>query len=124
MSSRVDQLRPSRTLPRVILYRHPVDFRKSYRGLAAVVEFELDQDPTDGTLYVFVNRHHNRIKIVFWERNGFVLYYKALSEDRFVWPVEQEDQMSLDGEALNWLLDGVDLRAIKPHKTLENRAFF
>jgi len=89
-----------------------------------MVEFELEQNPTDGTLYVFVNRHHNRIKIVFWERNGFVLYYKALSEDRFVWPVDEDDQMAIDGDALNWLLDGIDLRALKPHKSIGNSAFF
>ena len=74
-------LRPAAEIPAIYLHRDPVDFRKSYRGLSQIVELELGHDPFSGMLYVFCNRHRNRIKCLFWERTGFVLYYKALSED-------------------------------------------
>ncbi|RIZ69487.1 MAG: hypothetical protein D0528_04005 [Methylococcales bacterium] len=53
---------------------------------AAIVETELGHNPFDGGLYVFTNKHHTKIKCLFWENTGFVLYYKALVEDRFKWP--------------------------------------
>lgn len=73
-------LRPPASLARVYLYRDPVDFRKSYRGLSVLVEQEIGHSPFSGDLYVFVNRDRSRIKMLFWERNGFVLYYKALAD--------------------------------------------
>ncbi len=79
---------------------------------------ELGHDPFSGTLYVFVNKAKNKIKILFWENNGFVLYYKALAEETFRWPEPGEQVMTIDGEQLNWLLDGYDLAAMTPHKVL------
>ena len=111
-------LRPDAAIERLYLYRHPVDFRKSYRGLSAIVEMELGHDPFSGTLYVFVNRARNKIKILLWEDTGFVLYYKALAEERFRWPAAAERTMTLTGEQLNWLLDGYDISAMTPHKAL------
>jgi transposase len=115
-------LRPSSALAKVYLYRQPVDFRKSYRGLAALVEQELKHNPFSGVLYVFCNRHRNRIKCLFWEDNGFVLYYKALAEDRFRWPKERDTLLTITGQQLNWLLDGYDLAQMKGHKKLHYEA--
>lgn len=103
----------------MFLYRYPVDFRKSYRGLSAIVEMELGHDPFSGSLYAFCNRARDKIKILLWEDNGFVLYYKALAEERFRWPGPGEKTMSLTGEQLNWLLDGYDIEAMTPHRTLD-----
>lgn len=102
----------------MFLYRYPVDFRKSYRGLAAIVEMELEHDPFSGALYAFVNRARDKIKLLFWEDTGFVLYYKALAEERFRWPEPGERLMTIDGEQLNWLLDGYDIAAMQPHKSV------
>ena len=109
-------MRPSRHLPCIYLYREPVDFRKSYRGLAALVEQELGHDPYAGYLYAFTNRHRSKIKCLFWEDTGFVLYYKSLSEDRFCWPKKTDTLLTLNGEQLNWLLDGYDISLMKPHQ--------
>lgn len=79
-------LRPAYDMPKIYLYRNPVDFRKSFRGLAAIVEQELGHNPFDGGLYAFTNRQRNKIKCLFWEDNGFVLYYKSLAEEKFRWP--------------------------------------
>ena len=112
-------IRPNRSLPRVYLYRFPVDFRKSFRGLAAIVEHEFGHNPFQGELYAFTNRQRNKIKCLFWEDNGFVLYYKSLVEEKFNWPKQGDELVSLTGEQLNWLLDGYDVNAMKPHKKLQ-----
>ena len=112
-------LRPNRQLPAVFLYRHPVDFRKSHRGLTSIVQMELGHDPFSGTLYVFRNRASNKIKIVFWEDNGFVMYYKSLAEEKFHWPENGEQLLTITGEQLNWLIDGYDIASMKPHRILQ-----
>ena len=111
-------LRPSNRLAQVYLYRQPVDFRRGYRGLAAIVEQELGHNPFSGTLYAFVNRRRTRIKCLFWEENGFVLYYKALAEEKFHWPRSDQAVLTISGQQLNWLLDGYDLGQMQGHKKL------
>ena len=111
-------MRPSLTLSKVFIYRDPIDFRKAHRGLAALVEMELGHNPFDGFLYAFTNRQRNKIKCLFWEDNGFVLYYKSLSEGKFKWPKKSDELITMTGEKLNWLLDGYDVMAMKPHKKL------
>ena len=59
-------LRPNLSLPKVYLYRKPVDFRKGHRGLGAIIEQELAHDPFSGTRYVFIHRQHNKLKALFW----------------------------------------------------------
>jgi len=115
-------LRPSLSLPEIYLYRAPVDFRKQAQGLAVLVEQELGHNPFTGALYAFTNKHRNKIKCLMWEDNGFVLYYKALAEEKFKWPKASDELMSLTGEQINWLLDGYDIALLKGHKTLNYEA--
>ncbi len=117
-------LRPSLDVPKVFLYREAVDFRKQSNGLVAIVERELGHNLFDGGLYVFTNRHRNKIKCLMWEDNGFVLYYKALAEEQFKWPDLDEEIISLTGTKINWLLDGYDLAAMKGHKVLHYESVF
>jgi transposase len=111
-------MRPPLSLVRVFLHREPIDFRKSWRGLAAIVELEMRGNPFDGSLYAFTNRQRDKIKCLFWENNGFVLYYKALAEEKFKWPKSEEQVVTLTGQQINWLLDGYDITVMKPHKKL------
>lgn len=111
-------LRPSLSLPEIYLYREPIDFRKQAQGLALLVEQELGHNPFSGALYAFTNRQRNKIKCLMWEDNGFVLYYKALAEEKFKWPKRTEEVISLTGEQINWLLDGYDIGLLTGHKTL------
>lgn len=115
-------LRPSRTMPEIYLYRAPVDFRKQANGLALLIERELGRSPFTGALYAFTNRQRNKIKCLMWEDNGFVLYYKALAEEKFKWPRPADELMPLTGEQINWLLDGYDISLLQGHKTLHYEA--
>ena len=115
-------MRPANDLPVVYLCRDAVDFRKGINGLAILVEETLQLDPFSEHLFVFCNRRRNRIKILYWERNGFCLWQKRLERDRFAWPRDDEALVTLTGKQLNWLLDGVDLWALRPHKRLAYRS--
>lgn len=117
-------MRPSIQLTQIFLYRDPIDFRKSHRGLAAIVEVELCHNPFEGHLYAFTNRQRNKIKCLFWEENGFVLYYKSLAEAKFKWPKKTDPLITVTGEQINWLLDGYDIMEMKPHKTLDYESVY
>ena len=116
--------RPSLTLTSIYLYRDPVDFRKQVAGLTAIVEQELGHNPFDGGLYAFTNRQRNKIKCLHWEDSGFILYYKALAEEKFRWPRGDDTLVSLSGQQINWLLDGYDITQMKAHKKLHYETAF
>ena len=116
--------RPAEEMPNIFLYQQPIDFRKGPRGLAAIVEMELDHDVFDGGLYAFTNRRRDKIKCLFWEDNGFVLYYKSLAEEKFHWPKGDEDLVSLTSQQINWLLDGYDISQLKAHTKLRYESVF
>jgi len=117
-------LRPALDMPNIYLYQEPVDFRKSFRGLAAIVEQELGHNPFKGGFYAFTNRRRNKIKCLYWEDNGFVLYYKSLAEEKFRWPGQGEAVVSLSGQQINWLLDGYDISLMKGHKKLSYESVY
>ena len=99
---------------KVFLHWDAVDFRKSINGLAMLVEQALGLDPFAQAVYVFRNRRCDRIKMLGWDRNGFWLLLKRLDEDRFIWPREAA-VTTLSVEQLHWLLDGIDINAMRRH---------
>jgi transposase len=88
------------------------DMRNGIDGLCAQVA-AMKKDPLKGHLFVFVGRRRDRLKILFWDKNGFVLYLKRLERGRFQLPVADETRshVSLDATELAMLLDGIDLNA-------------
>lgn len=106
---------------KVYVHREAVDFRKSINGLAALVEQSMGLDPFAPALYAFRNRRRDRIKILGWGGNGFWLLMKRLEEDRFVWPRRQQVVMELSTEQLHWLLEGIDIDAVRRHPARQYR---
>lgn len=109
-------LRPGNEI-QVYLYNEPVDMRKSMNGLSILVEQEMELSPTMDALFVFCNRGRDKIKLLCWERNGFIVWYKRLEKQRFRWPCVNET-LHLTGQELNWLLDGFDIFNNQPHSPL------
>src|SRR5512144_1224591 len=95
----------------IYLAREPVDLRKSIDGLSLLVSQGLGQDPFSAQLFVFTNHHRDKLKALYYDVNGFVLYYKRLERGRFRWPVIVPDQTSLriDYRQLQWLLSGLSI---------------
>ena len=115
-------IRPAPDLPVVYVCVAPVDFRKQIDGLAALVQAVLRLDPFSEQLYVFTNRRRNRVRILYWEGSGFVLWQKRLERERFYWPRSARDVVTLTGRELNFLLDGYDLRRWRGHQRLQYAA--
>ena len=98
----------TRSVRRILASRDPVDMRKSFDGLVAVVRNTLGEDPLSGSLFVFVNRRGNYLKLVYWDRTGFCLFAKRLERGRFTLPGEAMT-CELSEEAFHLILDGIPL---------------
>ena len=98
---------------RIFVAVAPCDMRKSFSGLWGVACEHLDEDPKDGALFVFSNKRRNRLKILYADRSGVCVLAKRLEKGSFHWPTSalgQSVKIRLAPEALQLLLDGVDLR--------------
>ena len=103
----------------IFVYRHPVDMRKQIDGLATIVSSQLHRDPSDRSLYLFINRGRDKIKLLIWHLNGYWLLYKRLERQRFQWPDWfTDDGIELSAEQLDHLLDGYNLNGMRPHRSL------
>lgn len=102
---------------KIYLHREPVDFRKSINGLSAIVQEEMKLNPFESGLFIFICSRRKRIKILYWDRTGFALWYKKLEEDLFPWPKDLEaETIEISSKELEWILDGINIWKIKPHK--------
>jgi transposase len=109
------------TLPRsvrIFLSSGAQDMRKSIDGLMAIVEHELEGDAYSGHLFVFVSRRGDRVKILTWDKGGFVLYYKRLERGHFRLPHLDPDAMAveIDATQLSMLLGGIDYSRVRRPK--------
>jgi len=107
----------------ILLYSKPTDMRKSIDGLSIIISKELDLNPTDEMIFVFYNKAKDKIKILWWQTNGFCLYYKRLKKQRFKMPAIKNKTIKIESRELRWLLDGLDLSKIKKHKKLKYTNF-
>lgn len=103
---------------KVYLAPGATDLRKAINGLSILVENQMELDPFSGYLFGFCNRKRTTIKILYWDRNGFCLWMKRLEAERFCWPKENAASVSISNRELSWLLDGLDIRQKRAHRSL------
>lgn len=107
------------TLPSVMfLSTRATDMRKSIDGLCGEVQEYLGCNSLDGSLFIFYNRQRDKLKLLFWERDGYWVLYKRLEAGTFQMPVAQDgiSRIALDGEQLQLILSGIDLNSVKHRK--------
>jgi len=98
------------------------DLRKSIDALAAIVQEGFALNPFSPALFVFCNRHHDKLKILQWEHNGFWLHYRRLEKGKFQWPAQTgSGTMTIDPRQLRWLLDGLTLTQKQAHPEVTAR---
>lgn len=107
-------IRPSNSSLKVYVYSEPVDMRKQIDGLAALVKTEMELDPFAKSLFVFSNKRRDKLKILAWDKNGFLVWYKRLEKQRFSKLKGHQIRM-LNIKELNLYLDGYDIDRFKPH---------
>ena len=102
---------------KIFLYCHATDMRKGFDGLSGIIRDELKQEPTDGSLFLFINRRGDRIKILYWDRDGLALWYKRLEAGTFERSTDRDKSVvKIDATELSMLLGGVSLAKTKRRK--------
>jgi transposase len=103
---------------KVLVATKPVDFRKGMDGLARLVKEDLRADPYSGVVYVFRAKRADRVKLLWWDGTGVVLYAKRLEQGAFRWPKITDGAMRLTPAQLAALIDGMDwTRVMAPRRT-------
>jgi transposase len=98
---------------RIWLATRPTDLRKSFDTLAEVVRQQLQVDPLSGQLFVFRNKRGDRIKLLYWDEDGFVIIYKRLEAGTFRFPQADGASLQIRAADLHMLIDGVDMDTVK-----------
>jgi transposase len=98
---------------RIYAYTQPTDMRKGFNGLSGIIRSEFHADPTDGSLFLFINRRRDRLKILHFDGGGFWLYYRLLESGTFETLVAPDGscRLQIDATQLSMLLSGVSLAA-------------
>jgi len=94
---------------RIFLAVEPADMRKGFDGLSQLVRERIDQDPLSGHLFVFRNRRRDRVKILYWDRDGLALWYKRLEKGTFRFPEAKDGRVEVTPAEMAAVLEGIDL---------------
>jgi transposase len=106
---------------RIFLCTRPTDMRKSFDGLTGLVQECFRQDPLTGHLFLFVNRRRDRIKILYFDRDGLAIWYKRLEAGSFEMPLAAEkDGIELRPAQLAMILSGIDMRSARQRKRFQH----
>ena len=107
---------------KVYLCTVPCDMRRSFDGLSLLAEHVVQCNPLSGHLFVYCNRRTDRLKILYWDHNGFWLYYRRLERGHFRWPSAGSGQtLSITRRQLGWMLDGLALQQSQAHSPVTAR---
>ena len=107
------------TLPntRIFLCKNPVNMRKSFEGLGAIIEQLFPGELLSGALFIFLNRQRNSIKALFWDQDGFAIWYKRLEKGSFACNMQNN---TLDKRELLMLFEGIIPQKMRPKFCLKN----
>lgn len=98
---------------RIFLCVEPTDMRRGFDRLAEMVRQVIGQDPLSGHLFVFRSRMGNRLKLLYWDRDGFSLWYKRLEKGRFPVPGKVGEDFRIDGRTLAMMLEGLEEASVR-----------
>jgi transposase len=107
---------------KIYLCRAPIDMRKSYDTLAAMVSSHLGEDPLSGSLFVFLNQPRNRVKILYYETGGMAIWMKRLECGTFALPFGEGMKQKIDAVTLSMLLEGMRVVQSKRHELPQTKA--
>lgn len=99
------------------------DMRKSIDGLMSIVAHAYQMDSYSNSLYLFCSRRSDRIKALYYEKDGFTMLYKRLESGRYQWPRNKDEVRLLSRQQLRWLLEGLTIEQPKAIGSIKNRFF-
>lgn len=105
------------------LHPKPIDFRKQIDGLVLIIADHLQMNPASGQLFLFRNKQRDKLKMLYWEHNGFWLLYRRLEKGRFKFPDLSKAVIELNRDEFSWLLSGLDFTKHNSFKPLNPTLF-
>lgn len=103
---------------RYFIYRSGCDMRKGYDGLCGVVRNEWKKNPLSGDVFIFLSKQRNKIKLLHWQNDGFVIYSKRLEKGTFELP--KDNSIAITAHQLQFIMDGIYLSSIKKRMRYEH----
>ena len=110
---------------KIFLYAPAADLRRGYDGLAAIVEGAMDEDPLSGSLFIFVNKRRNRIKLLYWDRDGYAIWMKRLESGTLEVPRADDAEttsLKITASQLSLILEGIELSSVRRRKRFQLRS--
>lgn len=108
------------------LYQGNADMRKGFDSLSGLVSSQMQLDALSGSVFIFLNKKHNQVKLLLWEGDGFALYYKRLEQGTYELPLaehrnDKNDSLSLSSQQLQLILQGISLRSVQRRKRYQHK---
>lgn len=107
----------------IYLANYPVDMRKSINGLMLIIHSEFGHNPTSGAYYIFCNRACDKLKVLYWDTNGFALWYKRLEKHRFQFRYRTDQRLELNADQFQYLLSGLPWYQYPTRQKLQYQIF-
>lgn len=104
------------TSARIWLYTQPTDMRQSFNGLIGLVRTRLQEIPSSGQYFVFVNRRKTQMKILYFEPSGYCIWMKRLEQGQFNYQASDPDKQGIDVTRLQWLIEGIEVQKYRQFK--------
>jgi len=109
----------------IFVYTDVVDMRKAINGLAILVAEQLDCSPQSGDVFIFRNKARDKVKVLVWDKNGFIMHYKRLEKGRFKFPKTANGlKYAITKDQLSWLLAGLDFILMNDFNSLNYESFY
>jgi transposase len=110
---------------KIFLNGEAADLRRGYDGLAAIVQDKMDEDPLSGSLFIFVNKRGNRIKLLYWDKDGYAIWMKRLERGSFELPrTDKADtpRVKITASQLSLILEGIELSSVPRRRRYQLRS--
>lgn len=107
---------------RIFLCTQHADMRRSFDGLAMMTEQIVRESPFSGHLFVFRNRRGDRVKILYWDRDGYAIWYKRLEKGIFLFPPDEDGRVEVEAADLAMVLEGIDRKTVRRRQRFVRQA--
>ena len=107
---------------KIYLHNGPVDMRKSFDGLFGIVSASFERDVRDGGLFLFINRRRDRLKLLYWDEDGYALWYKRLERGTFELPRSRDRDVArvkITATQLSLILGGIELGSVRRRRRFQ-----
>src|SRR5574344_2718190 len=109
-------------IPEIYLTCGFTDLRKSIDGYSSIVQDTFNISPMKNALFIFCNKHKDKIKILYWDKDGFWLLYKRLDQSKFKWPKKANEIKMINIKQLEWLFDGLSIEQKGYHNPIDRKS--